>query len=157
LRTVWGLQKSKVKITAKDFNKAPTRQPFASSERFVEKLAITAQALDSHESQLALVTSFAELIAVDAELKVNPDSEDDGGFADLATKAGGYETPSEGEGGDGESVPGSGAKARKRKGATQVGQTPKRQRKSLTPKRSRPRKSRAGSSASVEDADGGWD
>lgn len=157
LRTVWGLQKSKVKITAKDFNKAPTRQPFASSERFVEKLAITAQALDSPESQLALVTSFAELIAVDAELKVNPDSEDDGGFADLATKAGGYETPSEGEGGDGECVPGSGAKARKRKGATQVGQTPKRQRKSLTPKRSRPRKSRAGSSASVEDADGGWD
>jgi cohesin loading factor subunit SCC2 len=160
LRTMWGLQKSKVKITAKDFNKAPTRQPFSSSERFVEKVAITAQALDTPESQLALVTSFAELIAVDPELKVNPDDEEDGGFGDLAAKAGGYETPSDGERADGESVPGSGAKARKRKGGNlmvQAGQTPKRQRKSLTPKRKTPRKGRAGSSASADDDDGGWD
>jgi cohesin loading factor subunit SCC2 len=162
LRTMWGLQgKSKVKLTAKDFGKAPTRQPFVSAERFVEKVALAAQVLESPEAQMEMVKAFADLVAVDAELKLHIGDDEDGedDLSALANKAGGYDTPSEVEGGEVDSAHGSAAKGRKRKIVVATANTPKRRKKSVTPKKGRPRKARAGSLSSMEDddMDGGWD
>lgn len=158
LRTIWGLQKSKVKLTPKDFNRAPTRVPFISSERVVEKIKITMQALATPEAQMSVIKSFAELVAVDSELKINAE-EDEDGFDGLAAKAGGYETPSEGEG---DAVAGSAAKAKKRgrpPGGGGTTPTAKRVRKSGTPSKKGPgrprKKSRSASLDDDDDAD--WD
>jgi cohesin loading factor subunit SCC2 len=156
LRAVWGLQKSKVKLTVKDLNKAPTRQGLVSNEKFVDKIAVTVQSLADRDSQMALVTTFSQVIAIDSELRVQ--DEDD--FGDLAAKASGYETPSEGEDAG---MPGSGAaKGRKRKNASLGGvNTPKKVKKyaSETPKKGlgKARKARSGSSVSNDAEDGAWD
>jgi cohesin loading factor subunit SCC2 len=159
LRTLWGLQKStKTKITAKDFNKAPTRTPFMNGDKFVERISTTMNALETPDTQLAICKSFAELLSIDHELKITAEEEDE--EVDLARQTAGYETPSEGEV-DTHSTPGSGKGKKRKSGASLAGQTPKRQRKSATPKKAqaRPRKrSRAGSSASADDDeyDGSW-
>jgi cohesin loading factor subunit SCC2 len=154
LRALWGLQKStKTKITIKDFNKAPTRAPFMNGEKFVEKISFIMNALETPDAQIAICKSFAELLSIDHELKISAEEEDE--ELDLSRQAAGYETPSEGEV-DARSTPGSGKGKKRKSGATLGAQTPKRQRKSGTPKKglARPRKrSRAGSSASADDAE----
>jgi cohesin loading factor subunit SCC2 len=159
LRLIWGLQKSKAKLIAKDVNKAPTRVPFASAEKFVEKVTITMQALESEDTQMALCRQFADLLAVDHELKIE-DEEAEGEFG----RAAGYDTPDEDAEGGAEgraasaSVAGSATKGRKRKANGNGADMKKRQRKSTPTGRvkGRPRKSSRGASADG-DSDAGWD
>lgn len=154
LRLIWGLQKSKGKLSAKDANKTPTKQSFASSEKFIDKVTITMQSLETSESQSALCRQFADLLAVDHELKIE-DEEAEAGF----------ETPDEDAeaGADGRapsaSVAGSATKGRKRKSIGNGGEAKKRQRKS-TPSgrgRGRPRKTSRGMSVDGVDSEVGWD
>jgi len=152
LRNLWGLQKAKAKITAKDFTRAPTKQGFVGSEKFLDRVAFIMEALENSDSQLAIVKSFADLIAIDPELKVSADDIDDEmGIAERAT---GYDTPSDG---DSPNPPGSKTgQSRKRRPAT--ANTPnKRQRKSTTPKKgARPIKRSIVSISGGEESDGDW-
>jgi cohesin loading factor subunit SCC2 len=160
LRTLWGLQKhSKTKISPKDFNKAPTRVPFVSGEKFVDKVTLIMQSLTDTEAQLSICKSFAELLAVDHELKVEDDDD-----MDLARQAAGYETPSEGEGDPSTPKTGSARSKKRKPGGSSAGPTPKKMRKSSTPTKKGPararKRSRAGSSGSASedgDYDGHWD
>jgi cohesin loading factor subunit SCC2 len=155
LRHVWGLQKSKGKIAAKDLGKPPTRQPFANTAHFVERINTIMQSLESTTSRFTQVRAFAELVAIDPELKVAADEDDE--FGDLAQKAAGYETPSEGEG-DASGIPGGlkSGSGRKRKSAAPLGGQAKRQRKASTPSKrgvSKSKKPRTGSGASSDEAE----
>ncbi|KAF1985041.1 hypothetical protein K402DRAFT_447286 [Aulographum hederae CBS 113979] len=161
LRRLWGLQKQKdgkSKPTIKDLNKAPTKLAFVTGDKIIDKIAEMMTALDSPEAMMAMCKSFAELLTVDNEVKVAEGDDDD---AELAAKAEGYETPSEGED-DANSVgngPASGgSKGKKRKGGALSSGTPKKTKKNGAGKAKSGgrRKSRAGSSGSP-DGDGGWD
>ena len=162
LRHLWCLAKPNkaVKPTIKDLSKAPTKAPFVqidkAVDKYLEKASTIMTALTSKDTQLALVKQFAELLAVDHELKID---EDENGKAENGINADEDEL-------DDASVRPSTPKGRKRKALNGPGTaTPKRRRSSAlnTPrggggrggkKRSRSR-SRAGSSVSADGDDGG--
>jgi cohesin loading factor subunit SCC2 len=156
LRNVWGLQKSKTKITAKDMARAPTKQNLVGSEKFLDKVTNIMAALENPDSQLAIVKSFAELIAVDPELKVSEEDIDD--ELGIAQRADGYDTPSEAEG-EHANPPGSkSGPGRKRKPGNANNTPNKRPRASTTPKKGpgRLRKRSIASASSAEASDGEW-
>ncbi|KAF2458908.1 hypothetical protein BDY21DRAFT_339237 [Lineolata rhizophorae] len=197
LRRLWCLQKpqqqrdsgtagnkAKGGTSIKDLNKAPTRAPGVTGDKYWERIAEIMRALgDSfsgpsgtddaangaadegdfvpelpHVPMLAQCNAFVELLSVDNELKVADDDDEDEEAA-LARAAAGYETPSGDE--DERGAPGSGgAKGRKRKGSVGLGGgTPKKSRTAggkSSKGRGRPRKSAGRESASGEE-DGGWD
>jgi cohesin loading factor subunit SCC2 len=170
LRHLWGLQRaSKVaptgKNVVKDLNKAPTRTPFVSADKHLDKISAIIASIETTEGQLAQCKLFAELLSVDNEVRVADEEDEE---AELARQAAGYDTPDEDA--DALSNPGSAGgsgKNRKRKTSVGVPGTPsaKRRKVSGTPKKRSGgsaaaaggrRRSRAGSSASA-DADGDWD
>jgi cohesin loading factor subunit SCC2 len=150
LRNVWGLQKSKTKITAKDLARAPTKQNLVGSDKFLDKVTNIMAALESPESQLAIVKSFAELIAIDPELKISEEDIDD--ELGMAQRADGYDTPSEADGDHGNPPGSKTGPGRKRKQGTANNTPNKRPRASTTPKKgpSRPRKRSVVSVSSAE-------
>jgi cohesin loading factor subunit SCC2 len=166
LRQLWGLQKSKasVKPNPKDFNKVPTRTPFVSADKHLDKIAAIISSLSTPATQLRACKDFAELVSVDNELKVSSENDEE---AELARQATGYDTPDE-NGNDATSNPSStGGRGKKRKGSVGIPGTPsvKRRKAMGTPKKARGNaqgwvkvrsRSRAGSSASAEDGDGDW-
>lgn len=110
--------------------RAPQRIPnFAPlTERFLSRTVEIVAALTSEDKQKALCAQFAELMAVDHELKVGDgNADDDAGSSSMfdapttmagANEDGGYETPSEGAAGSVRSAsagPGSAKKGKKRK------------------------------------------
>ncbi|KAF2423552.1 hypothetical protein EJ08DRAFT_443726 [Tothia fuscella] len=185
LRHLWGLQKAAVaaksstannangKTTVKDLNKPPTKQPFVSSDKHLDKIAAIIALLQTPEGHLTQCKSFAELLSVDNEVRVssNNDGGEDDEDAELARQAAGYDTPDEDA--DGASEKGSTGRGRKRKGGVGVPGTPSGKKRKgnvgATPKkRGRPvgsgkknlnlgvNGSRSSRSASG-DGDGGWD
>jgi cohesin loading factor subunit SCC2 len=162
LRHLWGLQKSKVgaKPVIKDFNKAPTKTAFVSADKHLDKISAIMASLSTPDGQFTQCKALTELLSVDNEVKVAAEDDEE---VELARQAAGYETPNE-EGNDVTSNPSSTGRGKKRKGG--IGGIPgtpsvKRRKVSGTPKKPRGgsegrRRSRAGSSASAEDADGDW-
>lgn len=159
LRRQWGLHKQREskansKTTIKDLNRAPTKAPGVTGDKYWERISEIMSALNSPDTMTAQCKTFAELLAVDNELKIASEDDEE---AELARAAAGYETPNDDENG-GENVPLSGgARGRKRKGSMSAAGTPKKARKTGTGKpRVRPRKNRSGSSVTPEGDDGGW-
>ncbi|GAB7346838.1 hypothetical protein MBLNU459_g1926t1 [Dothideomycetes sp. NU459] len=116
LRRLWSLSrqasaKGKGGGNAKDVARAPQRIPNSTklTADYVARNAEIIAALGTPDSQRSLCASFAELMAIDSELKV-PDEGDD-----AAAQDGGYETPSEGGSVRSGSVPGSAQQVRGRK------------------------------------------
>jgi cohesin loading factor subunit SCC2 len=158
LRRQWGLHKQREgkassKTTVKDLNRAPTKAPGVTGDKYWERISEIMSALNSPDTMTAQCKTFAELLAVDNELKIASEDDEE---AELARAAAGYETPSDDENG-GENVPLSGARGRKRKASISTTGTPKKARKTGTGKpRVRPRKNRNGSSVTPESDDRGW-
>lgn len=115
IRRIWNLSRpattrGRAPAAGKDSAaRAPQRIPNSTNltERFLSRTAEISTALKSPEKQHALCASFAELMAVDNEIKVAAGDEDDVGGefdasmleqsnGDIVEK--GYETPSEGAG-----------------------------------------------------------
>ncbi|KAF2103167.1 sister chromatid cohesion protein Mis4 [Rhizodiscina lignyota] len=169
LRRLWGLQKqtqpsaaaangafSKPKAPAKDPNKAPSKVPFVTGDKFVDRVAnlVDKLASDTSDADVSTCRALAELLAVDNELRVASEDDED----EIMKAAGGYETPSEDE--DGQAGVSAGGRGKKRKGSVGAGSTPKRPKIKKTPSKKgsgRPRK-RSGSKSSADDDDeSGWD
>lgn len=142
--------------------RAPTRIPNSTNltERFLARTAEITSALAKGEKQRALCAAFAELMAVDNELKVAAEDDEDGLDTTMTMNGDGYETPSEGSARSASAAPGSaqvGAakRGKKRKSIGDSQNTPKkrgRQRKSSgTPQAKGRRKSK-----DIEDEVGGW-
>ncbi|KAK8231801.1 hypothetical protein HDK77DRAFT_453617 [Phyllosticta capitalensis] len=161
LRRYWGLQKQRDaqskgadhKPSAKDLNKAPTRTPGVTGDKFWERMTNLMASLESTEKMRDQCKAFAELLSIDNEVKVA--SEDDEEAEAAARAEAGYQTPDDDEESHGGSQPPSGnGRGRKRKGSVSMSATPKKR------KRGRPRKSstgRRGSTASRDDDADGWD
>lgn len=153
LRRLWGLHKqrdgkSNSKTTIKDLNRAPTKAPGVTGDKYWERISEIMNALDSPDAMMAQCKTFAELLAVDNELKVASEDDEE---AELARAAAGYETPSDDENGGENVLPSGGARGRKRKGSMSAAGTPKKAKKAGTGKpRVRPRKNRSGSSVTPE-------
>ncbi|OCK78764.1 hypothetical protein K432DRAFT_427029 [Lepidopterella palustris CBS 459.81] len=162
LRRQWGLQKqsegkTSTKIRIKDLNKAPIKVAGVTGDKCWERISEIMTALDNTDVMTEQCKAFAELLAVDNELK-NNDSEDED--AELARAAAGYETPSDDDddamGGAPLSGGGRGRKRKASAGATSG--TPKKQKKAGSGKpRGRPKKNPSRASGSPRDGDGGWD
>lgn len=136
LRRLWNLSKAptaKSKANPKDANRAPTRIPNSTNltERYLARNREIVDALATPESQHKLCAAFAELMAVDHEVKIA--DEDADADVDLAA---GYETPSESQSVKSGSQPasGGGGKGRKRKSMTPAG-TPSKKKRVATGKR----------------------
>ncbi|KAF2143638.1 uncharacterized protein K452DRAFT_307032 [Aplosporella prunicola CBS 121167] len=139
LRRLWGLQKqnqsgnpNKIssKTTIKDLNKAPTRIPFITHDKYWDKMqnlmgSISGNSGDepSLEAMAQQCKTFAELLAIDNELKVTDQDDEEAELVARAEK--GYETPSEDDGSASGSQPPSGGRGRKRKGSVSMNGTPK--------------------------------
>ena len=152
LRKLWNLSKqsskSNNKPTAKDLNRAPTKQPFVTSEKYLAAISSILSSLASPEDMLNQCRSFAELMSVDNELKVASEDDDE---ADLAKAAAGYETPDEDDAAQSRSTPGgSGSRRRKRSGSATPATGAAKKRKSKQSGTSS-KKARKGSSASADD------
>ncbi|KAF2083372.1 putative sister chromatid cohesion protein Mis4 [Saccharata proteae CBS 121410] len=159
LRRLWNLQKQhhpgkeSKKTTVKDLGKAPTRLAFVTGDKYWEKMLGIVASLEATDTMIAQCRAFVELLAIDNELKIASEDDED---AALAAKAAGYETPSDVESGGSQPASG-GGRGKKRKGSVSISGTPKK-------KRSRPskgkggKKGRSGSVASHDDDDelGGW-
>lgn len=146
LRRLWSLSRQlntkPLKGTAaKEVARAPQRIPNSNklTSDFLARNAEIVTALASVDDQRAFCANFAELMAVDSEVKV-PDEEED-----VAGLEAGYETPSEGASVRSGSVPGSAQQKRGRKRKS-VGESA-----GNTPRKKGKRKS-----ASIG-RDGGWD
>ena len=146
LRRLWNLSRPTATrgrpAANKDNNalsRAPQRIPNSvkMTEEYLVHNAKIMQALQSEETQRVLCAEFAKLMAIDDEVKV-PDNDDDQMDVSLGTNGEGYETPSEGSirssVGPGSAGP---KRGKKRKSAgDSIANTPKkksRQRKSATP------------------------
>lgn len=167
LRRIWGLQKQReggkntTKHTIKDLNKAPSRQPFVVPDKYWEKMLALMETLSSPEVMVAQCKAFAELLAIDSELKIVSEDDEE---AELAAKAAGYETPDDDEESRGDSQTpggGTGQRSRKRKSSMGASGTPKRRRgpgkPPGKPKNAKARRGSRGSSGSREEEVAGWE
>ena len=121
LRRLYGITASqqrrdnKAKVS-KDLSKPPTKTNGITGDKFVESINRTMSALDTHDLALAQCREFADLLAIDNEVKVpTEDGEDD----QERLKTSSVED-------DGESLmsPSGGSKATKRKGSVSISGTP---------------------------------
>jgi cohesin loading factor subunit SCC2 len=115
---------------SKDLTKAPAKVHGITGDRLVESIGRLARSLDSRELSLSQCKEFAELMAVDNEVKVAAESDeaDDGRL----------QTPGMEDDNDSASNPASGGgRNAKRKGSASLGGTPnkKRGRPSLGPRK----------------------
>lgn len=150
LRKVWTMQKhmDKKKGKEKDAQKAPSRATNAPSliDAYLKRIREIMGSAASEQDQRAMCAAFAELMAVDKDVKVNSDDEENIDMDVLP----GYDTPSESSDRKSPSVGASGGgRGRKRKASVSVGGTPR--------KKGGPKKSASFNLAEDEDDDGGWD
>jgi len=156
LRKAWGLQSLKVngkaKAVSKDTSKAPNKATAYSSlvKEHLAQLAILMTSLDTHELMLERCTKFAEILAVDNELKIPSDEE-----SETRLKTPEDEDDADMDGGG--SVPGSATRGKKRK-AGSAGGTPRKPRLGKRPSMSRKNSRARSRSRGLEDDDeNGWD
>lgn len=123
---------------SKDLTKAPTKAGGVTGEKFVESVARISRALDSHELLLQQCKEFADLLAIDNEVKVAADADDD--------DEGRLQTPSVEDDGDSVLPPSVGSKASKRKGSISLAGTPHKKKRGRPPLNGRRK-----STKSVED------
>ncbi|KAI9731386.1 MAG: Sister chromatid cohesion protein 2 [Cirrosporium novae-zelandiae] len=122
LRRLYGLsglqqrREGKAKQSAKEINKAPTKAHGVTAEKFSEVISRISRSLDTRETMLERCKEFAELLAVDSELKVGAESDDDRASLDGASLDDEEDTAVSPEG------------RGKRKGSGPIGGIPKRQR-----------------------------
>ena len=145
LRRLYGLnqqrRESKAKSAAKDLNKAPSKVSGVSGDRLMEAIANISKSLDNYDSMINQCRAFAELLAIDNELRVPADAEDE--------IDGRLQTPSVDEDGDTLTPVSGGSKHGKRKGSVPIIGTP-----SIKKKRGRPPlggRKRSGKSVDDED------
>ena len=163
IRYLWGLQKhgKNVTVATKDLNKAPTKALFVQTDKAVDKYLEKAEtimsALDTESSQLQLVKQFAELLAIDHEVKVGEHEEEEADMNGDADEDGPDLLAGKNrkrKGSVGPSTPNS----KRRKSANLNSAQKKSGGSSKGGKKRSGSRSRAGSSASADDdEDGGWD
>ncbi|EON61146.1 hypothetical protein W97_00357 [Coniosporium apollinis CBS 100218] len=168
LRRQWGLQRavtanaanSKAKTAAKDMKKAPTKASGVTGAGYHDNVLKLMTSLSALDSMLERCTSFVELLAIDNEVKVASDDDEE---AELLKKAAGYDTPAEDDekmSHTGSVAASGGGRGRKRKGSMSVENTPKKRRGrlpgSVKAKKGRKGRARSGSGGSA-DADGDWE
>jgi cohesin loading factor subunit SCC2 len=148
LRRLYGLmnnqssrRESKTKVNAKDLNKAPTKVPFASGDKFWDESTKIMAALGSPEAMMDRCKAFVDLLTVDPDFKIAAEGEDD-----IAARAK-LTTPSDDEASQ---PPGGSGGGRKRRAAGTPGGRKKRARSSS---KNRGRKNKRGSVDSDEDDD----
>ena len=134
-------RESKPKSTAKDLSKPPTKAQNVSGDRIVDAITKISISLDNRDLALQQCKDFAELLAVDSEVKVSAEGDDE--------DERGLRTPSADGDGDSLVVPASvESKAGKRKGSASGSGTPQKK------KRGRPSwGGRRKSGKSVEDGE----
>jgi len=165
LRKAWSLQSlkvgAKVKQQAKDTSKAPnkaTTYPGLVKDHLAQ-IGTVMTTLNTPEAMVARCRGFQGMLAVDNELKVGSDEDDNGQPR--------FKTPEEDEEGGGdpgtpasrmapESVPGSSTKGRKRK-AGSIGGTPRKPRLSKKPSMSRKTSRARSTSKGPSDDEGEWE
>ena len=129
LRRLYGLnqqrRESKSKASAKDLNKAPTRSPGITADKFMDATARVSRALQSHASMISQCKEFAELLSIDNEVKVPANSEDD--------VDGRPTTPSVDEEGDTLIMASGGSRNGKRKGSVSAAGTPHKKKRGRPP------------------------
>lgn len=171
LHRQWGLQKasaanaaSKGKTTAKDTKKAPTKASSVTGSGYHDNILKLMDSLSSPDAMFSRCRSFVELLAVDNEIRLASDEEDNG-EADALKKFAGYETPGEDDEkmSQGTSVAASGGgRGRKRKGSMSMsGENTPKKRRGRPPgsgkgKGGRKGRARSGSRGSA-DAHGDWE
>ena len=144
LRRQYGLnsnqqrREGKVKVTAKDLNKAPTKVPGVSGDRHMDLIAKTVIALESSDAMLSQCRSFVELLSVDHEIKVTAEDDEEGLHP---------ETPSADDDLDTPMSAGGGSKTLKRKGSVSAAGTPQKR------KRGRPSIGKRKKSGKIMDED----
>ena len=101
---------------SKDLTKAPTKTSGITGDKFVDNVARISRALDSDELQLEQCKEFADLLAIDNEVKVAAEADED--------DEGRLQTPSCEDDADSVIPPSAGSKASKRKGSMSLAGTP---------------------------------
>ena len=135
----WNLQKyreSGLKVSVRDLNKAPSKVPGITGDKYWEKSAEILKPLASSDAMRQQCRAFVDLISVDHEFNKNASDEDGDVELELSRittegDGGGYETPSDDDhGDDGASAPpsGGGPKGKKRRGSMSLAGTPKKSR-----------------------------
>ncbi|MCJ1477709.1 Sister chromatid cohesion protein 2 [Lambiella insularis] len=125
LRRLYGINATQQKREnknkgSKDLSKAPTKTNGITGDKFVDNISRIARSVDSHELALTQCKEFADLLAIDTEVKV-PADDDDG-------EDGRLQTPSVEDDGDSLMPPSGGSKATKRKGSLSIAGTPHKKR-----------------------------
>ncbi|MCJ1287727.1 Sister chromatid cohesion protein 2 [Xylographa opegraphella] len=130
LRRIYGisasLQRRENKSKAsKDLGKPPTKINGITGDKFVDSINRTMSALDTRDLALVQCREFADLLAIDNEVKVPvEDGEDDGGR---------LRTPSVEDDGESLMPPSGGSKTTKRKGSVSISGTPHKKQRSRPP------------------------
>ncbi|MCJ1438042.1 Sister chromatid cohesion protein 2 [Xylographa pallens] len=110
---------------SKDLSKPPTKTGGITGDKFVDSINRTMSALDTRDLALAQCREFADLLAIDNEVKVpTEDGEDDGGR---------LKTPSVEDDGEFLMPPSGGSKATKRKGSVSISGTPHKKKRGRPP------------------------
>lgn len=114
LRRLYGLMNSqnsrregKSKANVKDLNRAPTKVPFASGDKFWDESTRIMSSLGSREAMMDQCKDFVELLTVDKDFKIAAEGEDD-----VAAQAR-LQTPSDDD--EASQPPSGGGRGRKRK------------------------------------------
>ncbi|MCJ1394624.1 Sister chromatid cohesion protein 2 [Xylographa bjoerkii] len=130
LRRLYGINASQQRRenkakASKDLSKPPTKANGITGDKFVDSISRTMRSLDTHDLVLAQCKEFADLLAIDNEVKVPAeDGEDDQGR---------LQTPSVED--DGESLvpPSGGSRATKRKSSVSISGTPHKKKRGRPP------------------------
>jgi cohesin loading factor subunit SCC2 len=151
LRRLYGLMNSqstrregKTKANVKDLNRAPTKVPFASGDKFWDESTRIMSCLGSREAMMDQCKDFVELLTVDKDFKIAAEGEDD-----VAAQAR-LRTPSDDD--EASQPPSGSGRGRKRKASGTPGGRKKGARSNS---KGRGKKSKRGSPDSDEDDDYG--
>ncbi|MCJ1385577.1 Sister chromatid cohesion protein 2 [Xylographa soralifera] len=130
LRRLYGISASQQRREnkakgSKDLSKPPTKTSGITGDKFVDSIKRTMSALDTDDLILAQCREFADLLAIDNEVKVPAeDGEDDRGR---------LKTPSVEDDGESLMPPSGGSKATKRKGSVSISGTPHKKKRGRPP------------------------
>ena len=137
-----GQQRRENKTKAsKDLSKPPTKTNGLTGDKFVESINRTMSSLDTNDLALAQCREFADLLAIDNEIKVPAEDEDD--------DRGRLRTPSVEDDGESLMPPSGGSKATKRRGSVSISGTPHKKKRGRPPLGGRRK-----STKSIDDEDG---
>lgn len=110
---------------SKDLTKAPIKTSGVTGDKLIESIARISRALDSPELLLQQCKEFTDLLAIDNEVKVAAEVDDD--------DEGRLQTPSVEDDGDSVLPPSAGSKASKRKGSISLVGTPHKKKRGRPP------------------------